>query len=151
MAIKIKSKPSKKRSPLAPKRGGLAAVRERTERQKRTKTKKKPASTNHRPSKELTDRDLKRILDPLSKLAAQRDEIKDEYKNLVLAIQLESIKASHAGVPLAKIAKAGNFSRQYFYQIERDYAAGKLDPDYDRRSNMPASQRNGTKRKRKRR
>lgn len=88
----------------------------------------KRSSPDRRPiDPEMSPAELKKILAPLKEAAKFREEYKTAYKEYVLASQLAAIKASEADVPLRLIVEAGLFTRQYFYQIERDYKAGKLN------------------------
>ena len=88
----------------------------------------KRSSPDRRPiDPEMSPAELKKILAPLKEAATLREELKEEYKEQVLAAQLAAIEASKANVPLRLIVEAGKFTRQYFYQIERDFEAGKLN------------------------
>ena len=74
----------------------------------------------------MSEAKLKRLLAPLEEASEKRDELKEQWKEQVHAAQMAALRASEEGVPLKMIVEAANFKRQYFYQIERDYAAGKL-------------------------
>jgi len=95
---------------------------------KRRAVRAEPEQHRQRPrDPEMSAAAVKRILTPLKEAAEAREELKEEYKEQVLAAQLAAMEASEANIPLRLIVEAGQFTRQYFYQIERDYKSGKLD------------------------
>jgi len=74
----------------------------------------------------MSEAKLKQLLAPLEEASEERDELKSAWKDKVHIAQMAALKASEEGVPLKLIIEAGNFTRQYFYQIEKDFEAGKL-------------------------
>jgi len=99
---------------------------------KKSQTRSKPKSEpkqrqGNRPrDPEVSASEVTRILAPLKAAAEERERVKKEYKERVLEAQLAALEADEQGIPLRLIVEAGLFTRQYFYQIQRDYKAGKI-------------------------
>jgi hypothetical protein len=135
MAISIKSKGSAKpasrksstkstRKPAGTQNKRAATRAKGTTKRSTSKAKPAPESTRRSPNPQISQRELDKLLKPLSRSAAKRDKLNEQWKEAVQEANEAIVAAVEGGAPVNLVVENGDISRQHVYFLMQQAQSG---------------------------